>query len=73
MRTLSLKSESIVYRNPMPGYVAIAAVTPCLLPLNDKAVLAFYRKGQAFYSADGMLALSRSTDAGETWMEEPPI
>lgn len=73
MSRLKLESESIIYRNPTPGYAAVAAVTSYLLPIAGSEVLAFYRKGQAFYSVDGVLTVARSTDGGATWTEEGAV
>jgi len=67
VKSLRLVSEGILYRNPKPGYKAECAYLPNIVPLSHQELLCFYRIGQAFYSADGRLALLRSTDGGETW------
>ena len=73
MKRLLMTDESIIFRNPAPGYAAVSAVTPYLLPLSETEILGFYRKGQAFYSVDGVLSVSLSTDSGATWAELSPI
>ena len=70
MRRLRIVSESILYRNLHPGHQAVCAYLPNVVPISERELLCFYRLGQAFYSLDGRLALLRSEDGGETWVEE---
>ena len=70
VRRLRIVSESILYRNPHPGHQAVCAYLPNVVPISERELLCFYRLGQAFYSLDGRLALLRSEDGGETWVEE---
>lgn len=70
VRRLRIVSESILYRNPHPGHQAVCAYLPNVVPISEQELLCFYRLGQAFYSLDGRLALLRSRDGGETWVEE---
>lgn len=70
MKRLRLVSEGILYRNPHPGHQAVCAFLPNLVPLSDQELLCFYRRGQAFYSLDGILAQLRSKDGGNTWIDE---
>jgi len=60
----------VVYRNPAPGLKAIHASMPHVGKVADGELLCFYRRGQAFGSADGNVFRSRSTDGGKTWVEE---
>ena len=70
VRRLRIVAESILYRNPHPGHQAVCAYLPNVVPISERELLCFYRLGQAFYSLDGRLAVLRSRDGGETWVEE---
>ena len=70
VRRLRIVSETILYRNPHPGHQTVCAYLPNVVPLSERELLCFYRLGQAFYSLDGRLAVLRSTDGGENWIEE---
>ena len=70
MKRLQIVHEGVIYRNPLPGHVAICAYHPNLVPLSDDRVLCFYRRGQAMYSLDGRIMQSLSTDGGRTWQDQ---
>ena len=63
-------SEGVLYRNPTPGYKAECAYVPNAVALPGDELLCVYRLGSAFYSPDGSLAKLRSTDGGQTWVQE---
>jgi hypothetical protein len=67
---IKMVSEGILYRNPSPGLKAECAYLPNVVPLPDTDILCLYRIGSAFYSADGTLAMLRSSDGGGTWVPE---
>ena len=70
MPTLRLVDEGILYRNPLPGHQVVHASIPFTVELSGGELLSIYRRGTAFYSADGVLAMVRSTDGGTTWQED---
>ncbi len=70
MKRLRVISEGVLYKNPNPGFKAECAFLPNIVPLSDTEIICFYRLGSAFYSVDGKLAKLRSTDGGETWVQE---
>ena len=70
MARLVLQTEGVLYRNPRPAHRAECAFVPNVVPMGNQEVLCFYRIGQAFYSADGKIALLRSHDGGPTWSGE---
>jgi hypothetical protein len=43
---------------------------PFVQQLSERELICVYRRGNAFYSSDGVLAQLRSLDAGATWHEE---
>lgn len=70
MTTISIEREGVLYINPRPAYQAISAMNSYILPISDSELLAVYRKGQAYYSVDGGVYTARSTDGGNSWVEE---
>ncbi|MGH2530890.1 MAG: sialidase family protein [Thermomicrobiales bacterium] len=69
MPTLDLVDCGTLYRNPLPGHQLIHASVPSVLELSPQEFLCVYRRGSAFYAADGVLETVRSTDGGKTWQE----
>jgi hypothetical protein len=70
MATIEILHDGVLFRNPEPGYRALCAYLPNIVPLSDTELLCLFRLGQAFYSIDGRLAQLRSTDGGRTWTDE---
>ncbi|MDP6111777.1 MAG: sialidase family protein [Planctomycetota bacterium] len=70
MKRLVIEKEGVLYCNPRPGYKAECAFLANVVPLSETELICFYRCGQAFYSADGVLAKLRSTDGGLTWKQD---
>jgi len=70
MKTLTIETEGVLYKNPRPAYVAMSAMNSYILPISANELLGFYRKGQAYYSVDGAVYTARSTDGGASWVEE---
>ena len=70
MATLTIDHEGVLFRNPEPGFRALCAYLPNIVPLSDDELLCFYRTGQAFYSLDGRIGQLRSSDGGRTWADE---
>jgi len=69
MPALHLVDEGILYRNPLPGHQVVHASIPFTLQLPGGELLSMYRRGTAFYSVDGVLAMVRSANGGRTWQE----
>jgi len=63
-------ATGIPFRNPLPGHRAVSAYLPFIQPLSGQELICVYRRSSAFYSPDGVLAQTRSTDGGKTWHEE---
>jgi hypothetical protein len=70
MANLRIVNSGVLYRNPLPGHQCVHASIPFVLEIAPREFLCVYRRGTAFYSADGVLARLRSSDDGETWAEE---
>ncbi|MDP7396420.1 MAG: sialidase family protein [Lentisphaeria bacterium] len=73
MAKLTVVDSGVMYRNPLPGHEAVAAIYPCILPLSEGELFASFRHGQAMCSRDGMIHLLRSVDGGKTWEHEGPL
>lgn len=70
MAAIELVGSGILYRNPLPGHQVTHASTPFTLQLSPTELLCAYRRGTAFYSPDGVIALARSVDGGATWQDD---
>jgi hypothetical protein len=73
MAQLEVVLESIVYRNPDPGYRYVMASNPSPVQLSEHEIVCPYNRGQAYYSTDLTLHLARSLDGGATWSEHSLI
>lgn len=73
MPRFELIHDSIIYRNPNPGYQAVSAANTCPVQLSDNELICPYNRGQAYYSVDLTLHLARSNDGGATWSEQSLI
>lgn len=70
---LQLISESVVFRNPNPGYRSMMAANSNLAQASDGLLLCAYNRGQAYYHPDMEAYLARSHDGGATWIEHSLI
>jgi hypothetical protein len=66
---LEVVDRGVLWRNPLPGHQSLSAYLPFVVQLGSGELLAIFRKGSAFYSRDGALAIVRSTDGGATWTD----
>lgn len=66
---LEVVSRGVLYRNPLPGHQSVHGYLPFVVQLSSGELVCLYRRGSAFYSRDGALAVVRSTDGGTTWAD----
>jgi len=59
-----------MYQNPQPALRAVHAGWPHVVELGNDHLLGVYRRGQASMSGDGLIYKLRSTDGGQTWIDE---
>lgn len=67
---LSVLGAGNIYANPYPADWPIHAWYPNVVRLNSGDLLCFCRLGAAMYSDDGRIVQFRSSDRGETWVNE---
>jgi len=70
MSKLELIDSGCVYRNPNPGYEYMFACHSHHVQLSPSEILCVYQRGQALYSVDSVMAMTRSVDGGKTWSDE---
>ena len=70
MASLKIISDGVLFRNPRAGHRVVNSYLPSVLALSESEWVGVHRRGTAFYSHDGVLAVLRSTDEGATWKEE---
>ena len=70
MASLKIISGGVLFRNPRAGHRVVNSYLPSVLALSESEWIGIHRRGTAFYSHDGVLAVLRSADEGATWKEE---
>jgi hypothetical protein len=70
MAGLELVDSGVISINPNPGYQFSFACHSHLAHLGPEELLCTFQRGQALYSVDSVCVQMRSTDGGETWVEE---
>ena len=70
MAQLEIISDGILFRNPQAGHRVVNSYLPSVLAPSESEWVGVHRRGTAFYSHDGVLAVLRSTDEGASWKEE---
>ena len=73
MSRLEIVKESVIYRNPNPGYQAVSAANTSPVQLSENELVCSYNRGQAYYAVDLTLHLARSLDGGYSWSQQSLI
>ncbi len=68
-KVLRIVDGGVLFRNPLPGHQAVSGFLPFVVEIPDGDLVCIYRRGSAFYSNDGVLAVVRSSDGGATWRD----
>ncbi len=73
MTTLQRLDSGVIYRNPKPHLRSLHAYFPWVTVLPSGDLLASFQVGSAFEAADAHCELARSSDGGQTWVQEGPL
>lgn len=73
MAQLEIVQDSIIFRNPNPGYQAVMAAGTHPVQIAENELVCPYNRGQAYYATDLTFYMARSTDGGATWSEQSLI
>lgn len=70
---ITVTATGLVYSNPKPYLRSRQAFHPTLVRLEDGELLCSYDVGEGVESLDYRTYLSRSSDGGETWVQQGPL
>lgn len=69
MKSLTIVDRGVLFRNPLPGHQSVHGYLPFTVELPGGRLVCIFRRGSAFYSNDGVLAVLSSDDGGATWSD----